>query len=296
MWPGARHFILGFVFLCAAVICAPVPSFGAEPVEIPITVAATGKILLDIRVNDKPVTCILDTGSPFFLLIDQVLVDQMGVEKSPAAIRLRFFAEDQGGDTYRATLDKVQIGPFEYRNVQAFTIDDIRRATGTGYQDLPNFWAQGILGIGFLQRYRAVIDYPHSRMLLYPPDDDTTVNNPPLVGLMIPTAKVTGPGDGVPFLIDTGSTFSVVSGDAMDQLGMSYLSMTGGDPLFKGVAKTGDITMDDVPFQDITLEVADHFSNYAGGSAFQGIIGYDYLQNLVLDLDFPDKKIGLEKP
>lgn len=264
----------------------------AEPVELPMTVAATGKILVDIKIDGQPVTCIVDTGSPAFLLVDEAIADKENLEKIPVRANLRFFTEDAGGQTFKVLLKNVAIGSWEFSNVQALTIDDIRRATGTGYLNLPNFFAQGILGMGFLQQFHVKIDYGGNRLTL---DPNYPLTHAPF-GLTAPVAPVGAATGSRNFLLDTGSTFSVISSDALEPMGISYQTLSNADPLFKGTTQADTLQIGNVIFHDVTLEVADHFRQYAGRTALSGIIGYDLLKGMILDFDFPHHTIMLEKP
>lgn len=281
--------------LMTLALLAAKPVLGAEGIAIPMTIAATGKLLVDIRVNDEPVTCIIDTGSPAFLIIDHAFVEKQKLEIKQVHPKLRFFAEDRGGVTYRVLLPRIRIGPLEYQNIEGLTLDDVHRATGTGYRDLPNFWAQGILGMGFLENFRVKIDYPHSTLTLY-----STGKSPKPVPFSrtAPVIPVGAPEKEAPFLLDTGSTFSIVSEQAMDLLGFRYQSIGGNshDQLFRGTARADSINIGPILYRNATFEVAAHFQDYAGNDQLQGIIGYDYLKDLVLDLNFPEGRLSVEKP
>jgi len=280
-------------FLYSALLVVALPILlQADPVELPMTVAATGKILVDLKVDGEPITCIVDTGSPAFLLMDEAIADKLHLEKKLIRTKLRFFAEDVGVKTYRVKLDNIDVGPWHFENVTALTIDDVRRTTGTGYRDLPNFISNGILGMGFLQQFRVLLDYHRNRFVLTPPEHLT---NPPF-SLLAPITEVSTGSGSRPFLLDTGSTFSVISSKALEPLGISYISLSGSDPLFKGMARADKLQIGTLTMHDITLEVADHFEDYSGQSAISGIIGYDLLKEMVLDFDFPRHTLTLEKP
>lgn len=285
-----------FLFLLFSLIAGGTKlALGSTPFELPLTIAATGKLLIDIKVNNQPVTCIIDTGSPAFLLLDQDIAEKQKLVKNPMHTKLRFFAEEYGGTTYEVTLPKVEIGPLHFEEVKALTIDNVHRATGLGYMNLPNFWAQGIVGMGFLENFRVKIDYPHHTLLLFPPENPF---KPPLFSRIAPIIPVGPSGKTIPFLLDTGSTFSIVSEKVMDRLGLSYLSLGSGkqDPLFRGIAHADSINIGPVAYKDITLEVAGNFEQYAGTETISGIIGYDFLKDFILDIDFPRESLIIQKP
>jgi hypothetical protein len=77
-------------------------------------------------------------------------------------------------------------------------------------------------------------------------------------------------------------------------LGLNF-TPTVGDSLFKGVVQANNLSIGDTLLPSANFEVADHFSEYASGN-FQGILGYDLLQNFVLDLNFPENQIKLKNP
>lgn len=270
------------------------PVLASDAIQIPLTISATGKLIIDIKVDGTPVTCIIDTGSPSFLLLDEQIVDKQRLPKKQVHSKLRFFAEERGGITYRVQFPEVQIGPLEYENIEGLTLDDVRRATGTGYNSLPNFWAQGILGMGFLENFRVKIDYPHSTLILYP-----AYNNlkPALYSHIEPIIPVGSSYKTATFLLDTGSTFSIVSDEVMESLGLRYQYIgTSPDRLFRGTARADSINIGPIHYQNPTFEVASHFEEFAGTDVLKGIIGYDYLKDFVLDLDFPQGHLSIEKP
>jgi len=282
-----------FLLLIAALVipyCA-----NAQEADLPLTIAATGKLLIDIKVNGAPVTCIVDTGSPAFLLLDEQVANSQHLDKKPFPTAIRFFAEDRGGVTYRVNLSGVDIGPWHYENVPALTIDDVKRATGTGYMNLPNFWAQGIVGMGFLEHFHVTVDYPHSTFHL---NHDGTALVPRLWSRIMPTIPVGESGKEIPFLLDTGSTFSIASEKMMTPLGLHFLSMGGhgGDALYQGTAKGDHLEIGPYAYPDATFEIADNFETFAGKSAFFGIIGYDFLKDWKVDFDFPHQTLTIQKP
>ena len=261
-------------------------------ISLPFTTAAGGTILVNIKIMGEPITCIVDTGTPYFMVLDETIAQNLQLKQTPLSSSLKFFIERQGERTTRVIIPKLQIGSLTYHNTSAVTAGDIRMITG-GASSLtfPNFRAQGILGMGFFHAFDMIINYPEQKIQLYPSN-----SSPSFIDFSRPIIEVKGNGNEFPFLLDTGSSYSVVSEDVVKPLGMrSYLSKNPNPP-FSGIAKARRIKIDSVPFRHITLAVSQDFSSYSGSYELKGIIGYDLLRSFILNMNFPEGKIRLKRP
>src|SRR5437016_4697640 len=89
----------------------PIQSRAEDGIDVPMTVGSDGRILLDIKVEGKTITCMVDTGSPYFLIVPEDLADRFSLAKTPFPHHLVFplHGFPDAGDTYLVRFNRLEI-------------------------------------------------------------------------------------------------------------------------------------------------------------------------------------------
>ena len=132
----------------------------------------TGHITATIKVNGKPCVFLVDTGGGG-TLIDISKKDEFGLEESGK----RDYAAGIGSvSSLVRTSATLQVGGKDFKSDDLFLMDiaylnaEFRKTKGRQID--------GVLGTDFLERHKAVIDYPHSRIyLIVKPDGENQMRN-----------------------------------------------------------------------------------------------------------------------
>jgi predicted aspartyl protease len=292
-WNYRNLFLFVFANLLAVIFFNfhPAVAQSQNRVSLPFITAPGGTILVKIKVMGEPITCIVDTGTPYFMVLDETLAQNLHLQQIPMSSRLKFFIERQGEKTTRVIIPKIQIASFKYHDMSAVTAGDIRMLTGgASALTFPDFRAQGILGMGFFQAFHMILNYPEQKIVFYPSDVSSS-----FVDFSRPTVEVAANGNQFPFLLDTGSSHSVVSEKVVNALGMKRVVSQIPNPPFNGVAKANRLKIGSIHVRHVTMALSKNFSRYSGTYRLKGIIGYDLMRNLILDLNFSEGTIRLKK-
>lgn len=152
----------------------------------------------------------IDTGVRVALLLNAPFSQKNGVLSGERTVPDVTFGIGAGGET-RGDMFKVgelRIGPLALRDVVAFASADTK-----GVLASPGF--AGIVGADLLRRYRVVLDYPHSRIVLEP-----------------------NSAAGRPFEYDKSGIFAVADGPSFDRI--EVLRVVHGSPAELAGIKSGD--------------------------------------------------------
>lgn len=120
-------------------------------------VAALGLPYCDAIINGKgPYRLILDTGGSITLSIDDDIAEELGLESLGVA-SIRGVSGKQ--DSHQSLIEELRLGEITCRRVMARTFD---------MPDVMEPLADGIIGMGILQRARVTLDFEHARLVTAP--------------------------------------------------------------------------------------------------------------------------------
>jgi predicted aspartyl protease len=257
-------------------------------------------ILIPVEVNDHgPFDFILDTGAGTSLLSTQ-LADK---------IKVKVLGSKQGqsaGGAVSVSLAKagsVSVGEARLTDVDVGIVDLSHIGTAVGAR------IDGDLGYNFLRHFRISIDYEKSQLRF---DDPRRIDvyhrgartqvplhlaDPakPLI-LVDVHANRKGP---FRFAIDTGTSTSAITPELAKKLGIM------GEPIGKGTTAGAQVAVTagmmssfrvgDARVENMAVVMADFFGvlSEAVGTKLDGIVGYNFLRNYEVIIDYPNERLSL---
>ena len=257
-------------------------------------------ILVPVQVNDRgPFDFILDTGAGTSLLSSE-LAKQLEVKIIGSKDGL-----SAGGkvSVSLAKVDSLTVGETKLGDVDVGIVDlgPIGKTIGAKID--------GDLGYNFLKHFRVTIDYRSFELRL---EDPKRIENftrgaqtdipirlaSPAKPLILVSVYVNGSGP-FQFAIDTGTSTTAITPDLAKQLGLKTSPVgagtTGGPPVdfFAGSLQSfqlGGARIDNMP-----VVVADFFEmlSAAIGAKLDGIVGYNFLRNYKVVIDYPGETLTL---
>jgi predicted aspartyl protease len=257
-------------------------------------------ILLPVRVNDLgPFDFILDTGAGTSLLSSD-LANELGVKVLGSKE-----GHSAGGNVSisLARVDSLAVGETKLDGVDVGIVDLSQIAKTVGAK------IDGDLGYNFLKHFRVSLDYRECELRLEDPkrvesfarDAQTEVAirlaNPakPLV-LVEVQANGRGPFQ---FAVDTGTSTTAISTDLAKELGIETRPVgagtTGGAPVDFSAGSLRSFQLGGAKIDDMAVVVADFFAmlNAAVGAKLDGIVGYNFLHNYNVVIDYPGETLTL---
>jgi predicted aspartyl protease len=160
----------------------------------------------------------------------------------------------------------------------------------------------GNLGYAFLSNWRIRIDYQKQRLQLTTEaaehrDDSVPFETGPGGAFILLPVLVNGSGP-YRFLLDTGASSSVLSPKLSAELGIS------GQPVealgVMGTPQAVLATLDSlrvggytVPGLEVAIIDIFGYTSNAAGVAVDGIIGYSFLKQFVVEIDYPKRRLDL---
>ncbi len=132
----------------------------------------TGHITATFQVNGKSCVFLIDTGGGG-TLIDMSKQDKYGLQP----LGKRDYAAGIGSvSSLVRTSAILQVNGKEFKSVDLFMMDI--SYLNTEFRKTKGRQVDGVLGTDFLERHKAVIDYPHSRMyLIIEPDGENQMHH-----------------------------------------------------------------------------------------------------------------------
>jgi predicted aspartyl protease len=205
-----------------------------------------------------------------------------------------------------ARLERFLVGEASCRDVPVIVTSEIERIAAAVGSPL-----DGVIGYDFLRHFRLMVDY--RRLVLGLEDGFPThredgarplaelplrLAHPAKPLILVPTmVNGTGPH---PFALDTGASVSVIAGDLAARLGLRSEAipvMTGGGgaiPASVGVVQSLAIEAAEVTHLPVAIAGFLDALGRAIGTELLGIIGYNYLREFRLTIDYPGGILRLE--
>jgi predicted aspartyl protease len=258
-------------------------------------------ILLPVRVNgDGPFEFILDTGAGTSLLSSDL------AKKLNIKIISTKEGQSAGGkvSVSLAKVDSLALGQAKLDDVDVGIVDlsHIARTIGTKID--------GDIGYNFLKNFRITIDY-HDCEIQF--DDPTRVERlgrsaktevpMQLASLAKPLLLVDVHANGrgpFQFAIDTGTSTTAIAPELAQQLNLKGSPVgpvtTGGAQVNVTAGTVKSFQVGGARVDDLVVVVADFFSmlSQAVGAKLDGIVGYNFLRNFRVVIDYPGEKFRLE--
>ena len=261
-------------------------------------------ILLPVVVNGEgPFEFILDTGAGTSLLSSD-LGKQLG-------IKIVGSKEGQSaGGAVSVSLAKVSslaVASAKLTNVDVGLVDLSHIGKTIGAK------IDGDLGYNFLKHFRITIDYRKSKIRFEDPKRSEMIGQStavtevalrlahPAKPLILVDVYANGSGP-FQFAVDTGTSTTAITPGMAKQLGVANSPIgpatTGGAPVDVTAGVLSSFQVGGARIDNFAVVVADFFAmlSNAIGTKLDGIVGYNFLRNYKVVLDYPNETLSLFTP
>jgi len=272
---------------------------GSAKIKFRLAGGAQPLILVPIHVNDRgPFDFILDTGAGTSLLASDLAKQ----------LELKTISSKEGqsaGGKVSVSLAKVSLAAGEAKlgdvDIGIVDLSHIGKTIGARID--------GDLGYNFLKYFRVTIDYRDCEIRF---DDPKRVESfgrsaktevpirlaSPAKPLLLVDVNANGRGP-LQFAVDTGPSTSTISHEFAKQLGVQSLpagtGTTGGAPVDFSAGMLESFQLGGAKIDNMPVVVADFFTmlNAAIGAKLDGIVGYNFLRNYKVMIDYPGETLTL---
>jgi predicted aspartyl protease len=257
-------------------------------------------ILLPVYVNlNGPFEFILDTGAGTSLLSAE-LAKQLDIQVTGSKE-----GQSAGGkvSVSLARVDSLAVGEVNLDDVDVGIVDLTHIGKTVGAK------VDGDLGYNFLKHFQVTIDYRNCEIRL---DDPKRVQSfgrgaktevpirlaSPAKPLILVDLHANGRGP-FQFAIDTGTSTTVIAPELAKQLGVESSPVgpgtTGGAPVDFSAGVLQSFQLGGARIENMAVVVADFFDmlNIAIGAKLDGIVGYNFLRNYKVLIDYPGERLTL---
>jgi predicted aspartyl protease len=257
-------------------------------------------ILLPVHVNDRgPFDFILDTGAGTSLLSSEL------ARQLEAKVIGSKEGESAGGkvSVSLAKVDSIAVGETKLRDVDVGIVDLAQIGKTIGVK------IDGDLGYNFLKHFRVTIDYRDCEIRF---DDPKRVESfgrsaktevpirlaSPAKPLILIDVQANGRGP-FQFAVDTGTSTTAIAPGLAKQLGVERSPVgagtTGGAPIDFSAGNLRSFQLGGAKIDNMPVVVADFFTmlNAAIGAKLDGIVGYNFLRNYKVVIDYPGEMLTL---
>ena len=257
-------------------------------------------ILLPVRVNGRgPFEFILDTGAGTSLLSSE-LAAQLAVKIIGSKD-----GQSAGGKVAvsLAKVDSLAVAETKVEDVDVGIVDLSQIGKTVGAQ------IDGDLGYNFLKHFRVTIDYRECEIRFEDPKrvesfarGAQTEVSMRLAGPAKPLILVDVHANGCgpfQFAIDTGTSTTAIAPELAQQLGLKTSPVgagtTGGAPVDFHAGSLQSFQLGGARIDNMPVVVADFLTmlNAAIGAKLDGIVGYNFLRNYKVMVDYPGERLTL---
>jgi predicted aspartyl protease len=273
---------------------------GSAKVKFRLAGGAQPLILLPVHVNDAgPFEFILDTGAGTSLLTPE-LAKQLGVK-----ILGSKEGHSAGGKiaVSLAKADSLAVGDAKFGDVDLGIVDlgNVGKTIGAKID--------GDLGYNFLKHFRVTIDYRDCEIRFDDPKRIEAFGRSPKAEVPIRLASPAKPlilvdvqanGRGpFQFAIDTGTSTTAVTPELAKELGVEGPPVgpvtTGGAHVDVRAGNIESFQVGGAKIDNMAVVVADFFEmlSNAVGAKLDGIVGYNFLRNYKVVIDYPGELLSL---
>jgi predicted aspartyl protease len=274
---------------------------GSVKVKFRLASGAQPLILLPVQVNgDGPFEFILDTGAGTSLLSSDL------AKKLKIKIISTKEGQSAGGkiSVSLAKVDSLAVGQAKLDDVDVGIVDltHIGNTIGTKID--------GDVGYNFLKHFRITIDYHDCEIRLDEPRRIQRLGRSSKAEVPMRLASLAKPlllvnvhanGHGpFQFAIDTGTSTTAIAPELAQQLGLKSSPVgpltTGGAQVNVTAGTLESFKVGRAGVDDLVVVAADFFGtlSQAVGAKLDGIVGYNFLRNFRVVMDYPSEKFRLE--
>jgi predicted aspartyl protease len=275
-------------------------SLRSSTVKFRLAGGAQPLILLPAHVNDRgPFEFILDTGAGTSLLSSdlakQLDMKSIGSKEGQSA----------GGkvSVSLARVNSLVVGETKLEGVDVGIVDLSHIAKTIGAK------IDGDLGYNFLKHFRVTINYRDCELRLEDPKRVESFARgaktqvpirlaSPAKPLILVDVHANGCGP-FQFAIDTGTSTSAITPELAKQLGLQTSPVgpgtTGGAPVDVQAGSLQSFQLGGAKIDNMAVVVADFFTmlNAAVGAKLDGIVGYNFLRDYKVVIDYPGEMLTL---
>ena len=275
-------------------------SLSSAKVKFRLAGGAQPLILLPVQVNGRgPFDFILDTGAGTSLLSSdlakQLDVKVIGSKEGHSA--------GEKVSVSLAKIDFLAVGGIKLSDVDVGVVDlaNIGKTIGAKID--------GDLGYNFLKHFRISIDYRDSEIRLDDPKRVESLSRSakteipirlasPAKPLILVDVHANGRGP-FQFAIDTGTSTTAIAPELAKQLGVESSPVgpgtTGGASVDFSAGSLPSFQLGGAKIDNMAVVVADFFTmlNAAIGAKLDGIVGYNFLRNYKVVIDYPGETLTL---
>jgi predicted aspartyl protease len=257
-------------------------------------------ILLPVHVNGRgPFDFILDTGAGTSLLTPE-LAKQLDIQIIGSKE-----GQSAGGKiaVSLAKADSLAVGNAKFDDVDLGIVDLSHVGKTIGAK------IDGDLGYNFLKHFRVTINYRECEIRVDDPKRVESFRRPgktevpmrlasPAKPLILVDIRANGRGP-FQFAIDTGTSTTAITADLAKQLNLSHSPIgagtTGGAHVDVSAGMLQSFQLGDAKIDNMAIVVAGFFEmlSAAVGAKLDGIVGYDFLRNYKVVIDYPGETLGL---
>jgi predicted aspartyl protease/Tfp pilus assembly protein PilF len=281
---------------------------GPRSATIAFRIGSDRRPYMDVKVNGRPATFVIDTGSGFTVISDEA-ANRLGV----GAMARGGTSQGVGGNgkfpIVYGLIPSIQIGDEKIGSVPCF----IRRFHGAGRVE--ELKADGFIGLSVLSNFTAEIDYKTQQMSLLREVEDASAHLGSDPGTTVIPFRTTQNGlisvetqidDGrfINAILDTGASSTVMSSAAVKRLDMNGSIIKGQtvqvvgaagvtdnvELLFLHTCKIADLTQNNM--RALILDFG--AINETSGFEQSAILGGDFLRNFKVTIDFNRARLILE--
>ena len=256
-------------------------------------------ILIPVRINESKENYYfhLDTGAQITVIMRE-LANKLNIPiNKEKAIKAKTAAGEI--DIQLGFLESFTIGSISVSNLEVI-ISDMKKHD-------PNIEIHGTIGHNFLMNYQVRINYPEATLELIGKEDKLveSVDLNPIVyfknsNLILLETKINDKGP-YWFILDTGASGNVFSASLINELKVTpretdkkVFSPSGFIPVKEVTIKKLETKYNTLLDTDFMLIDLDHL-NEEGDKKIAGILGYPFLKDFEVILDYPKQKIALSK-
>lgn len=273
-------------------------------IEIPFRFASLDLplVLIDVSINGgPPMLAVLDTGQGVApLLIGEAQARQLGIAYRESDRFADTFAVGPNGGPVinKARIQSLRLGGENVAVKEAGVTDTLIPIAQAIEQPLV-----ANLGYQFLKDYTLSLDYRSRKMLLTktPLTAGTAFVLGPKKPLAIVEARINGQGP-YRFAVDTGASNSILSHALALRLMLPHgipVPVMGASGSSAGyMTRVQNFDVAGRRFNDFTFATGDFFDRLTGavGSGVDGVLGANAFEAAVLRIDYPNKRLSIEKP
>ncbi len=260
-----------------------------------------GILFIDVRLNGENERFVLDTGAPALILNAAHFVDRAQADQGSAS------GVSGPIEMSSITIESLDWHGIQKQNTEVIGVDLSHLETATKSELV------GLIGFNTVKDFELLIDYPARQLTLFRPGASNLHRNvrplaevPFVLEAHIPVVDVVIGGKSFRLGLDTGAAVNLLDPTAFDQLDESTDYTVHGEDVLHGADKNAKsvqvfnvkgMQVAGTKLEDMRTTVADisHLNN-GYGLEVDGLVGYPFLSQQRMSINFADQKLYLWDP